>query len=110
RPRDQTGWRQMPSGNTSLKRLRRCPCPVWVAKPGFRKGPVNFLVATDLKPASQEALRLGLALAELPQSTLYVLHVIEFPLDRLGWTGLPHPQETAFHKPAAARAAIHIPE
>jgi universal stress protein E len=102
--RDQTGWRRMLFGNTALKLLRRCPCPVWVAKPGFHKGPVNLLVATDLKPASQEALRLGLALAELPQSTLHVLHVIEFPLDRLGWTGLPDDKTMAYHERVRAAA------
>src|SRR5262249_55273490 len=102
--RDQTGWRRMLFGNTALKLLRRCPCPVWVAKPGFHKGPVNLLVATNLKPSSQEALRLGLALAELPHSTLHVLHVIEFPLDRLGWTGLPDDKTVAYHERVRAAA------
>ena len=49
-------------GNTALKLLRRCPCPVWVAKPGFQNQPVQVLLAQGRAAAERAALQRALAL------------------------------------------------
>jgi universal stress protein E len=96
-------------GSTSLRLLRQCPCPVWVAHQGIEQGPRRILIATDLGPAAQEALRLGVALSRLAAGAhLHVLHAIEYPLDRLWSTGLPDNWEEAYHRDLRTEAAGKI--
>src|SRR5207245_11145809 len=61
--RNFTGVRRMLLGNTALKLFRRCPCPVWVTRPEPLDRHLNVLVASDLKPVSELALRLAVSLA-----------------------------------------------
>ncbi len=84
--RDLTGLRRLLFGNTALKLLRYCPCPVWVIKPGHGSRPLNILIATDLKPAGTEALRLGISQGRLMGGTIHALRVLEFP--RQHWWGM----------------------
>jgi universal stress protein E len=92
-------------GNTSIKLLRRCPCPVLVTKPmtyasgvlgaGVRNGasngvsPLNILVATNLHPPADQVLNLGVALAKQMNAQLNVLHVVEYELQEVCNIGLP---------------------
>lgn len=65
-------------GSTGLKLLRKCPCPVWVAKPeevGQRSLPI--LVAHDLTSVGELALKLGCAMARHFSCPIHVLHSIE---------------------------------
>ena len=118
--RDLTVLRRMLFGNTSMKLLRRCPCPVLVTKAmtfasgllgaglprraGAGAPPVNILVATDLKPASEEALRLGIALARQLSGHVYVLHVVEYKLDDVCNTGLPDVKQDEYRRKVRAQA------
>jgi universal stress protein E len=103
--RDQTGFRRMLFGNTAMKLLRRCPCPVWVVKQGMRVEAIkNILVATDLKPTSEQALAAGISLANALHADLHVLHAVEFPLDRLGFTGLTDEKTHQYHQRVRAHA------
>jgi universal stress protein E len=102
--RDRTGLRRLLFGNTALTLFRRCPCPVWVAKPGQSVQPLNVLVATDLKPAGQEALRLGVPLGQLLGGTTHVLHVVEYPLDALWGTAILDADTQNYHNRIRAAA------
>lgn len=91
--RDQTWLSRMIFGNTSLTLLHHCPCPVWVAKPGHTRQAKNILIATDLKAAGAEAMRLGVPLGQILGSTVHVLHLVEYPLDFL-WGPAPSEKHT----------------
>jgi universal stress protein E len=96
-------------GSTSLRLLRQCPCPVWVVHRGMEQGPRRILVATDLGPAAEQALRLGVALARLVAvAHLHVLHAIEYPLDRLWSTGMPDTWEESYRGRLRAAAGETI--
>jgi universal stress protein E len=102
--RNLPGTRRMLFGSTAMKLIRHCPCPVWVRRPGPPDRPLNVLVASDLRPASEEALRLAVCLGEALDATLHVLHVLEYPLYHLWLTGLPDEVGSEYHRQAHARA------
>ncbi len=65
-------------GSTGLKLLRKCPCPVWVAKPGeLGERSLPILVAHDLTSVGESALKLGCAMARNFSCSIHVLHSIE---------------------------------
>ena len=96
--RDRKGLDWMLFGSTAVKVIRRSPCPVWVAKPQEEPSNLRILVASDLKPVSEEALRLVAQLAQATPATIHLLHVVDFPLDRFWSTGLPDAKELAYRQ------------
>jgi universal stress protein E len=111
--RDNTGLRRRLFGNTAVKLMRRCPCPVLVTKPATLAGggpgagllSLRILVADDLKPASEGMLRLGLALTRQLNAQLYVLHVVEYKLDEVCNIGLPDATQADYRQKVRAHAA-----
>jgi universal stress protein E len=99
-----SGLRRMLFGDTAVKLLRRCPCPVLVTKEGHGARPLNILVATGLKPTGVEALRVGLQLHRLVGGMVHVLHVVEYPLDFLWGTAYPDVETTEYHHKIRAAA------
>ncbi len=96
--RDRTGMGRMIFGSTAIKLVRRCPCPIWVAKPEPEPAQWNILVASDLAPVSEKALALAVRLSELHPATIHLLHVVDFPLDRIWCTGLPDAKEEEYRR------------
>jgi universal stress protein E len=84
-------------GNTAKKVLRRCPCPVWVSRPEPYDRPLNVLVASDLRPTSEAALRLAVSLGIAAKATIHVLHAIDYPVFHLWLTALPDEVGRDYH-------------
>lgn len=72
-------------GSTGLKLLHRCPCPVWVTKPGEVREAMHVLVACDLSELSLELLQIAVTLGQLADTKTRVLHAVEHDLDARFW-------------------------
>lgn len=75
------GLKQTLLGNTSLHLMRKCPCPVWVIKPGQPNHNRRILAAVDLVPDDKERIALArkimdlaTSLARLGHDQLLILH------------------------------------
>jgi universal stress protein E len=96
--RDRTGLGRMIFGSTAVRLIRRCPCPVWVAKPEPEPAWWNILVASDLTPVSEKALALAVRFSQTTPTTIHLLHVVDFPLDHIWSTGLPDLKEETYRR------------
>jgi nucleotide-binding universal stress UspA family protein len=68
-------------GNTTMHLMRKCPCPVWVIKPGQAKHFNRILAAVDLSnedsdrvQLAKRIMELSTSLARLNNSDLLILH------------------------------------
>jgi universal stress protein E len=117
--RDVTSIHHILFGNTGMKLLRRCPCPVLVTRPQPSDAaddasaprvpepsasPLNILVATDMQPPAEQALRLGITLAHQMNAHLHVLHVVEYQLDEVCNIGLPDATQDAYRRQVRTHA------
>lgn len=75
------GLGEMLFGSTTMHLMRKCPCPVWVVKPGQPQPYNRILAAVDPATADQEHLalnttimELATSLARLEQSELLIVH------------------------------------
>lgn len=96
-------------GSTAIKLLRKCPCPVWVAKPSEGRGLSSVLVAHDLRPVGRQALNLGVALARSYDLKLSVIHGVEHvsAADPAG-IGIALPDADHLHKEARERIVMDL--
>ncbi len=106
--RDRKGLGRMLFGSTAIKLVRRCPCPVWVAKPEGIPTPLNILVASDLSPAAEDALCLAANLAQVTPAKIHLLHVVDFPLDHIWSTGLPDVKEEIYRHDLRHKAELAL--
>jgi universal stress protein E len=70
---------QMLFGSVDLKLMRKCPCPVWIIKPGKQKHFARILAAVDPDPKKPESLNrlimdLASSIAAHEKSELIVVH------------------------------------
>ena len=77
----KTGKWQRLFGTGDLKLVRRCPCPVWIAKPSRRARFRRILAAVDLDPTEPDTespasriMELATSLATEEGSELHVVH------------------------------------
>jgi nucleotide-binding universal stress UspA family protein len=76
-----TGPKQPLLGSTSLHLMRKCPCPVWVIKPGPHRRFKRILAAVNPDPYDEEhrgvnatIMELATSLARLEGSELRIVH------------------------------------
>jgi universal stress protein E len=94
--------------STATRLLNTCPCPVWLAVPAANPRLGNVLVASDLTAGSENALRVGVGLAQAVHASAHVLHVVDYPLDHHWSTGEADALTKEYHHQirAAAEAAL----
>jgi nucleotide-binding universal stress UspA family protein len=75
-------------GSTDLHLLRKCPCPVWIIKPGTEESYGRILAAVDPDPSEPEnaelnrlILELATSLALQEQSDLHIVHAWRMPYE-----------------------------
>ncbi|MCA9040866.1 MAG: universal stress protein [Planctomycetaceae bacterium] len=72
-------------GSTSMKLLRRCPCPVWVTKPDPEPENLNVLVCSDFSDVSQHMINMIVNACQNTESKVHLLHVNETLADKGIW-------------------------
>lgn len=75
------GFRDLLFGSTTLHLMRKCPCPVWVLKPGESSQFKRILAAVDIHPfddeenaVSHKVLQLATSLSVMDEAELHVVH------------------------------------
>lgn len=75
------GLRDLLFGSTSSHLMRKCPCPVWVLKPGPHKRFLRILAAVDPDPIDEvrnavntQIMELASSLARVEGTELHVVH------------------------------------
>ncbi|HBN74625.1 MAG TPA: hypothetical protein DD473_02150 [Planctomycetaceae bacterium] len=64
-------------GRTAVKLLRKCPVPVYVAKPDPVRPVESILVADDFAEIGEDLLDAGVQFAKALDTRLHVVHVVE---------------------------------
>lgn len=95
-------------GSTSMHLMRKCPCPVWVMKPGQRRRYARILAAVDPVPSDDEhnslnvkIMELATSLARVERSELHVVHAwvpVNERVWRLGNRLSPAAREEVVHE------------
>lgn len=75
------GFRDLLFGSNSLHLMRKCPCPVWVLKPGESNKFNRILAAIDVhsdnegrNAISHKIMQLATSVAEIDEAELHVVH------------------------------------
>jgi nucleotide-binding universal stress UspA family protein len=72
----RSGLKRLLVGSTAERLVRKCPCPVWIVKPGQHVPPRTILNPVDFSEVSGRSLDLAAFLAQRLECALNVLHVI----------------------------------
>jgi universal stress protein E len=77
-------------GSTAMHLMRKCPCPVWVMKPGQSQRYARILAAVDVTTSDTKVnklntkiMDLATSLAHLEQSELHIVHAWDIPHEHL---------------------------
>ncbi len=105
---DPHGLRRLVLGSTA-QAAPRMPVPSVGQQTRTGRRPRNILVASDLSPLSETAVRVGLGIGHLAEAHTHLLDVVEYPLDRV-WIPYPtDPLTRQYHSRVRAEAdqALH---
>jgi universal stress protein E len=67
-------------GSVASKLLRKCPCAVWVVRPGDEPPPRSVLAATDLSLVGERVLQRASQLARRADAPLHVVYAIQLTM------------------------------
>lgn len=81
-------------GSVTSKLARKCPCPVWVAKPAATNQLATILAPVDFSELSRKSLKLAAQLSARADCSLHVLHVCAAQ-DAFPWGLLPEDGDTS---------------
>lgn len=77
-------------GSTDMHLLRKCPCPVWIVKPGSDEKFQNIMAAVDMDPSddrkeslNRQIFELASSLAQAEGSRLHISHAWTAPYTNL---------------------------
>ena len=88
KPAQDPEWLDRLFGSDDMHLLRKCPCPVWLTRPGERSNYENIVAAVDFDPDShdengqvlnREIVDLASSLAVSDFASLHLLHVWDAP-------------------------------
>ncbi len=73
-------------GSTAMHLLRKCPCPVWLMKPGRVQSYDRIMAAVDVEPSmiedtqlNNKIMQFATSLAQTENSELHIVHVWKKP-------------------------------
>ena len=82
--RGMTGAMGMLFGSTAMHLLRKCPCPVWLIKPGSEQSFQRIMAAVDVVPLefeentlNRKIVKLAGSLTRMGNGALYIVHAWE---------------------------------
>lgn len=119
-------WLERLFGSDDMHLLRKCPCPLWMIKPGARIGHRNILLALDfdtaepgsaLSPLNESLLQFSVEMASETDNSLHILHCWQPPDEMLlkAWGQLNDQQtrqyvndEKAAHQRSLQRIADYV--
>ncbi len=95
--RDLRSIQRLWIGSVGTKLLRKCPCPVWIARPDQNPDVNTILVADDLGDVGERCLFAGVLAAQVLDARLLVVHALEYPLEwRLARSGISDEEVQAY--------------
>jgi universal stress protein E len=84
------GLRERVFGSMTMHLMRKCPCPLWVIRPGRRKKFARILAAvapterkSDKSDLNETIMTLANSLAQMEKSPLHVVHCWTEPYEKL---------------------------
>jgi universal stress protein E len=92
-------------GGMARKLLRKCPCPVWIARPEGRAEVATIVAATDLTAVGNRAVELAAELAGASNAALHVGHAWPLPVRLPVLPELEPPVETRLELQALESSA-----
>ncbi len=94
-------------GSTATRLARKCPCPVWIARPRETGELRSVLVPLDFSDTSRKTLETAASLASSTGATLHLLHVYD-TADMYGVPVLPEEAKAEFarYRRQVRRAAL----
>ncbi|MEX0701742.1 MAG: universal stress protein [Planctomycetales bacterium] len=69
-------------GSTGMKLVRKCPCPVWIARPDPTPDQFNVLIASDLGEIGRQAIDLVVRCGQSIDMKVHLLHAVEHEFDQ----------------------------
>ena len=103
--RDLNTTQQFLMGNTGMKLVRNCACPVWVTRPDPPPEDFNILVASDLSDLSAAAVDVAVSGGQFLDAKVHLLHAINYPLEEPCWrTGIQKNELDKYRRSAHEQA------